>query len=552
MREHERSLDTLVMRRARAAVVTRRVYRFTMTLLNARLAPAMLAFAMLAGSSMGVHAQGAPTVETARAAIDEDPRDPRAWVALGHAWLVEDDLRAAREAFDRALTLDGALCDAHDGVGLTTYRQEDHGAALSAFQEVVRLCPARFDGHFNVGVMLARLDRPEEAAESFARSLDEAAPEATVAERVDAWKGIASQATILDRHDEAAVAYRAARQLAPSDDALLLLEGEAWLRAGQPAQVRESIAQLDLRTGNPLASSLLARVLMASGENEEAVAVLQRALERTSMDGDSPSRLALAWLLADAAEARGDLETGRAALLNVLKNAPNDAVALYRLGYIYLELGMQEQALEAFLQARDVAPNNAEVRIAIAVAYDMNQNANAALLETERALELLDDVDDADQGQADDRSLLRIHALSIAVRSAYRLERYDKVERLALEWLTEDPEAHEAWIWLGLQAYQQASYQDAIRAFETASTFAPDSRTARTNLASAFLAAERFREAQRVYQSLLLDTPEDAQLLYFYGWSLMGVDQAFSARDAWVSACNLGYRRACEDLTTTF
>ena len=124
------------------------------------------------------------------------------------------------------------------------------------------MCPARFDGHFNLGVVLARLDRSEEAAESFAKSLDEAAPEATAAERVDAWKGIASQATILDWHDEAAVAYRAARQLAPNDDVLVLLEGEAWLRAGQPAQALESIAQLEQRTGNPQASSLLARVLI--------------------------------------------------------------------------------------------------------------------------------------------------------------------------------------------------------------------------------------------------------------------------------------------------
>ena len=50
----------------------------------------------------------------------------------------------------------------------------------------------------------------------------------------------------------------------------------------------------------------------------------------------------------------------------------------------------------------------------------------------------------------------------------------------------------------------------------------------------------------------MTQNPDDAQSQYNLGWSLIGQQRRGAARDAWGSACDLGYTAACEALQRYF
>src|SRR6056297_151989 len=132
-------------------------------------------------------------VDELRSAAEAASDDPRAWVALGNALLDEDDAEAAKTAFLEAVAVDYRSCDGHYGLGLSEFQRGDYTAALFAFNEVTRLCDERFDGHYNRGVTLARLRRPSEAATAFQEAIDQAEPEASSDDVVDAYVAMAGQ-----------------------------------------------------------------------------------------------------------------------------------------------------------------------------------------------------------------------------------------------------------------------------------------------------------------------------------------------------------------------
>ena len=66
----------------------------------------------------------------------------------------------------------------------------------------------------------------------------------------------------------------------------------------------------------------------------------------------------------------------------------------------------------------------------------------------------------------------------------------------------------------------------------------------------ASLAAQRYSDAQTVYELLIEQNPSDTESLYNLGWALFSQDRRAGARDAWVASCEQGYQPACTAITT--
>lgn len=151
-------------------------------------------------------------VKTLRTASELDPRNWRAWNALGLAYIAKGDTVAAEDAFDHALRLNkgegeilinlgalqlktGLVKEAIATFKLATedldyrnqalvlsnlsralYQDHAYDAALSSAQEAVRRSPALCEGWFHVGLIQEAKGQPDAAIEAY-RTLEERCPD---------------------------------------------------------------------------------------------------------------------------------------------------------------------------------------------------------------------------------------------------------------------------------------------------------------------------------------------------------------------------------------
>jgi tetratricopeptide (TPR) repeat protein len=500
------------------------------------LAWALAALAALAVAGM-VQAQ---SVAELRQAAEASPEDPRAWVALGNGLLERQDAEEAKSAYLEAIAVDYRSCDGHYGLGLAEFERGDYSAALFAFNEVTRLCAERFDGHYNRGVTLARLRRPADAAEAFREAVAQAEPEASPADRVAAWVGVAGQHKRTGDFDAAAEAYDAALQIRPTDDELVYLRGEALHRAGRGLEALPDLAELEARSSDYRVSSLIADIYVEASQIDRALRSLRRAIDRAETSAD--------------ASALGNLLVKHGLLLRSLGRESDAAArferatkvdagsweAQYNLGVSLLEAGQTREALGPLQTAEGLAPDSGEVALALASAYDRLARPADALGAARRALAQLEDPE------------ALIEARFIAGRNAYRLGDYGAARDLLEQVVDVRAGSAAAQLWAGLAAYQQGDYAAAVPYYERAVQLDPNDPTARVNLGAAYLASERYQDAETVYRLLVGENADDAESYYNLGWSLIGQERRAAARDAWVAACDLNYRAACDALAEYF
>ncbi len=80
----------------------------------------------------------------------------------------------------------------------------------------------------------------------------------------------------------------------------------------------------------------------------------------------------------------------------------------------------------------------------------------------------------------------------------------------------------------------------------------PSNLDARVNLGAAYLASERYQDAELVYQMLVEDAPQNADSFYNLGWALYAQNQREDAKEAWVRASDLGFGPAQNALQKYF
>jgi tetratricopeptide (TPR) repeat protein len=478
-------------------------------------------------------AAGAQSLDQLRAAVAERPNDAEAWTDLGNVLLAADDLEGAKEAYLEAIAIDYLIGDAHYGLGLAEFGRGDYAAALFAFNEVARLYPERFDGHFNRAVTLARLRRPAEAAGAFERALDEAAPEASGADRLAAWTGLGGQRMLAGNPGGAADAYGEALVLAPDDTALAYRRGAALVDAGRGLEALAELTDIESRTNDYRFSALIARVYVEQGQVDYALRALERAVRKAEDAGDRGGQ-------ASSLVALGDLQRGlgRDADATVSFGAAADAdpdswQARYALALTYLEGGQPRSAVAPLQEAVRIAPDDGGLRLALASAFDQLGQPADALASAQAALPLLTDAD------------AQAQARFIVGRSLYLRGDYAGADAAFASVVQQRPGSASAQLWAGLARYQQGDHAGAALFYERAVQLDPNSLAARVNLGAAYLALERYRDAEGVYRLLVQQNPRDVESFHNLGWSLYAQQKDDEAREAWSSACQLGYQPAC-------
>ncbi len=475
----------------------------------------------------------AQTVTELRAAVAERPDDASAWTSLGNALLDQDDLDGAKEAYLEAIAVDYLDGDAHYGLGLAEFGRGDFAAALFAFNEVARLYPDRFDGHFNRAVTLARLRRPSQAAEAFQRALDEASPEATGADRLNAFTGMAGQLMLSGEPGRAADAYGQALALAPDDSDLAYRRGVALVEAGRGLEALAELTDIEARTSDYRFSSLIASVYVEQGQVDYALRALERAERKAEAAGDAPGQASSLVALGELQRGLGRDADGAASFERAAQVDPTSWQARYALALTYLESGQPRAAVEPLQQAVQIVPEEGDVRLALASAYDQLGQAEGALESARAALPRLSDAD----AQAQARLVIG--------RALYLQGDYAGAGQEFAMVVQQRPGSAAAQLWAGLARYQQGDHAGAALFYERAVQLDPNLAAARVNLGAAYLALERYRDAEGVYRLLVEQNPRDAESHHNLGWSLYAQQSDEGAREAWNAGCQLGYQPSC-------
>ncbi|HEX7137142.1 MAG TPA: tetratricopeptide repeat protein, partial [Vicinamibacterales bacterium] len=146
--------------------------------------------------------------------VAREPGRFEAYVDLATSYMHKNQLKKARTAVDKALSLNNSFAPAYETLGLVLWRGDDPRGAVAAFEKCVQLDPRNARALVWMGMVQTNLDRPEDAMAAFERAA-QANPMS-----VDAWVGIANAALTVHDIGAATAALKNAQRLQPDRPAV--------------------------------------------------------------------------------------------------------------------------------------------------------------------------------------------------------------------------------------------------------------------------------------------------------------------------------------------
>ncbi len=458
------------------------------------------------------------------------PSDLAARLAAADQALKAGQYQKAAELYEDVIALEYKNFRAHFGLGLAFYRAGKLKEALFEFRQLTRLFPKRFEGWYNLGVTQARLENWKGAADALAQAVAVGRAAKLPAKALrPAYLALAGAYRKLGQPGLAAEVLTQAHKLLPGDAELAFLLADALAAAGKGEDAIPYLYEvLAKKPGDVRAALLLADVYVDQDLPERALRVLDRALAAAK---DPKARARLIYKKALVLGGMGaDRQRVEALLEQATQTDPDLWQAHYDVGRLKLALGDAKGALRSFLLAYRESPDDPRVLLGLAAAYDALGQARNAYRMAKLASSLA-------------KGTERIEALFLLGKSAYRVGRYEEAVSALRTVVKERANDAEGWLWLGLALYASRDYGQAVQAFERAAQL--DNRlVVLKNLGSAYLAAKRFSDAERVFTRIVLKNPGDAEAWYHLGWALKALGRDSEAKRAWKKALELGYKPA--------
>jgi Flp pilus assembly protein TadD len=304
-----------------------------------------------------------------------DPKMAEAQLNLG-ILLLNSDPRAATTPLGKAVQLQPSQSRPRYLLGLAQERSGDLAGAAQSFEGVTHLDPKDADALTHLGGIMLQLEKPVEAEGKFRQAL-EIAPKA-----IPALQGLA-QSLELQKKPEAENAYRNYLAVQPGDFAAATQLIHSLL---EQKKYDAALTELDkLPRAGPAgveAAKLRADVLVAQKKTEEAITVLEQAIQLTPNDGQLHAGLGRLYLdKKDYANAEKELK--------VALNIDSSKLAYWKdLGSTYYLAGNYPAALATMdAIAKQEAPG-AGAWFIRALCYDKLNQVQSALDAYRKFLEL--------------------------------------------------------------------------------------------------------------------------------------------------------------------
>ena len=208
-------------------------------------------------------------------ALGLDPEFALAWAELGLTYVTEADVgwteceegyARAREAIERALSLEPALAEAHAGIGWIRMNHDwDWRGAETAYQRALELAPGNVPTLCRAGLLAASLGRLEEAIGMYRRVLEQDPLGAS------SYHILGAMLRMADRVEEAEGAYRKALELTPERIVTHAALSLALLAQGRDQEALEEVARERHEGSRLCALAMIHHVLGHGTESDRAL-----------------------------------------------------------------------------------------------------------------------------------------------------------------------------------------------------------------------------------------------------------------------------------------
>lgn len=458
---------------------------------------------------------------------------PDEWTQHAYDLLAHQRTEEARQAFLEARALNPMHYDALFGLAVTEDELGNRAAADFAYQYVMGAHPQRFEARFNYALRTHALQGAQAAIQHYQQALALAQdhPEAT---RAQAHAALASALELVNDYQGAAEHYDTAHQLTGDLDHLVA-RFKAQRATGRSLDLLPELTRHELETRDARFTALIADIYAQAGQAPYAIDTINRRMRHDLTTSEQTLLLnARAATHATTGEHQRALEDLTAAY----EIAPQDATTRHNLGLALLSQGRSADALPHLQAAVELGVTDPQARLDLAeAAYHAGDQA-AALEHAKAAAPAL-------EGDARYRALL-IHAQTAQAQWEY-LESITSLEEL----LTVTPNDAHLLTMAGTAYYQTAQYARAAERLEAAHNITGDP-VVHEALVNAYLASQRYGDAERALRATLATHPNDADALHKLGWALLHLGNHQGAKTAWTDATALHHPQAATDLKTVF
>ena len=398
-------------------------------------------------------------------------------------------------------------------LGALTWRQAGiYRDGITFFSHIVAHNPDARDAHLNLANELIEADRPEEAVAA-ARMAVEKRPDMAAG-----YSNLGNALMHLDRLDEAEESLRRALELDPRNrDARQNMAETFRKQKRHEAAVEAYHRVLELDRGYALAHAGLGDALLSLERYEEAVESLTEAI---SLGTDEKVTAALHFLLGKALQRLGRLEAAAEHLHRAVELDQSEAQPLVTLANLRIAQGRTEEADEYLNRARELNPRDPATL----------QNTAEALRKQERYTESIEAY----------RAALDVdpqYALAHAGLgdTLFRMKRYEEAAASLTRALTIEPDLRMAGslhLLAGRVLQELARPGEAANHYERALEIDPRNAEAMDRFAMLRFGQKRYREALRLYRTLLEIRPDSAQNHANLGATLFYLDRLDDARQS--------------------
>jgi len=184
------------------------------------------------------------------------------------------------------------------------------------------------------------------------------------------------------------------------------------------------------------------------------------------------------------------------------KSEPKDATAWSSLGFAYINLNRDNDAIEAFRQALRINPEDTTAWRGLGVAYDKLNRSNDAVEAFRQALRI------------NPKDTFVWYSLGVAYD---KLNRYNDAVEAYRQALRINPEYPFVWYSLGVTYGSLNRYNDAVEAYRQALRINPEYPFVWYRLGVAYINLNRDNDAIEAFRQALRINPEDANAWYGLG-----------------------------------
>ena len=383
--------------------------------------------------------------------IPAGAQQAKQFVDEGLAAFNRGDTTAARDSFEKALSLKNDEVTAHTYLGIIADRAGDLKGAERHFAAAVKAEPNSASARNNYGAILMRTGRSRLAAVEFERSLklDPDQPNALVNLAQIRFAGGTPEdlraSAELFKH---ALAIKADVEIARALTAVSLrLKDYEAASTYYQKYAAALTAESDTPAHAPAARAELGAALLEAGLLKQAEAELTAAISLNPTDTESVVRLARVYL-----QLKNIPAAGRTLEASVARG--NDPAPVYALlADVYEQSGHVENAIPAMRLAIQRDPQSEKYRFTYAVLLTNSNAPAAAVIRLEEAL------------QSFPSSSRLWFALGFA---NFKLDKNEEAERALRKAIELDPKFAPAFAYLGLIRARTGAYAEAISLYERA------------------------------------------------------------------------------------